>query len=102
MGREVALDVFDIAELFVSRGVGTEVRESISDCVCSLDGKEVFVEAFDWKIPVGLWTGIAVFCRLKRGGAVFWRLSGEVGMKWGWGSRGWGFEDSRRSPSSVL
>lgn len=44
VGREVLLDVFEIAELFVAGRVGTEVRESISDCVCSLDGKEVFVD----------------------------------------------------------
>ena len=44
VGREVALDVFDIAELFVARGVGTEVRERRRDWVCSLDGKEVFVD----------------------------------------------------------
>lgn len=44
VGREVALDVFDIAELFVARGVGTEVRDRRRDCVCSLDGKEVFVD----------------------------------------------------------
>ena len=51
--REVALDVFERAELFVARGVDTGVRVSISDCVCSLEGKEdlvdvtVLVEVFD-------------------------------------------------------
>ena len=44
VGREVALDVFDIAELFVARVVGTEVRDRRSDWVCSLDGKDVFVD----------------------------------------------------------
>jgi hypothetical protein len=53
VGREVVLDVFEMAELFVARGVNTGVRVSISDCVCSLEGKEdlvdvtVLVEVFD-------------------------------------------------------
>ena len=42
--REVALDVFEIAGLFVARGVDTGVRVSISDCVCGLEGKEVLVD----------------------------------------------------------
>jgi hypothetical protein len=44
VGREVPVDVFEMAELFVARGVGTEVRERRRDCVCSLEGKEVFVD----------------------------------------------------------
>ena len=44
VGREVVLDVFESAELFVSRRVGSEVRERRRDCVCGLEGKEVFVD----------------------------------------------------------
>lgn len=44
VGREVALDVFESAEVFVTRRVGTEVRDRRRDWVCSLDGKDVFVD----------------------------------------------------------
>jgi len=47
VGREVALEVFERAELFVSRRVGTEVRERRRDCVCSLEGKDVLVDVTD-------------------------------------------------------
>jgi hypothetical protein len=42
--REVALEVFESADVFVARGVDTGVRVSISDCVCCLVGKDVFVD----------------------------------------------------------
>jgi hypothetical protein len=51
--RGVPVGVFDPAEVFVVRGVTTEVRLRISDWVCGLDGKEVlvdvvvFVDVFD-------------------------------------------------------
>lgn len=44
VGREVALDVFESTELFVARGVNTGVRERRRDCVCGLEGKDVFVD----------------------------------------------------------
>jgi hypothetical protein len=42
--REVPVDVLEIAEVFVASGVNTGVRERISDCVCGLEGKDVFVD----------------------------------------------------------
>ena len=44
VGRELLLDVFEMAELFVARRVGTEVRERRRDRVCGLEGKDVLVD----------------------------------------------------------
>jgi hypothetical protein len=42
--RDVPVDVLEIAELFVASGVNTGVRVRRSDCVCGLEGKDVFVD----------------------------------------------------------